>query len=191
MSDRSLDTRLNEYLDGLLSAEEIGRLKTDLKRNPELAIRLAELQKVVKQFEHIDELEPSRDISEAVLHQLGPINKNEKVFSRILSFELLATGVLAYFASLALSGTLSEVAAWRLQIPQFADLANRFLAPQSILWEEVRHSASSGIAQWLRLPALGSFSADIIWIALALAVMSLFVSALLLAEKKPLNTRDD
>ncbi len=183
--------RLNEYLDGLLSVRESRALEAEMTQKPELAAQLAELQMVFKQIESVDELEPSRDLSVAVLQRLGSTEEKSKTLVWLLSFELLAAAVLAYFAWPTIAASLFGLPGWELNLPEFSDLLNRLAVSQAAIWESIQLSSSSDFTQLLNVPDAAALSADLIWVGLSVALLGLVGNGVLLAGKTALTPRNE
>lgn len=77
MNDHDFDTRLNDYLDGLLSAEEAARFEAELARDADAAAELDALRGLMAETAALPRaIEPERDGWAAIEARLAPRRSN-------------------------------------------------------------------------------------------------------------------
>ena len=185
--------RLNEYLDGALTAAERGQLEAHLQICPACTTRLGELQRLFAELESLPEEPLGRDLSAGVLASLRPAQPRiAPAFWLGLAAEALAGAALLVFAvqAGALRGVLELTlfaqagALWNTTLQAFTNgLAATWasLSQQSLAWLEGLKAGLAGAA-WQ--PTLASLPLPVVLAVLAAAALACLVGNLVLLRPK-------
>jgi len=113
------DFQLNEYLDNVLGISERGKVDAHLRSCKECSARFEELRLVFTELEHLQEVEPSHDLTSAVMTHLT--QPQSRLWTRAFAVQFgAALGTVLFFAAeIAQTIYVPALSDFQLSIPKF------------------------------------------------------------------------